>query len=211
MVFLPIVTSRRVAAAYPVKASPMHPLDPQAVVRAQAGDAAARERLLAALTPVLRGFFRARIGGRTEVDDLVQNALLRVHRGLDELQQPDRLKAFAMKAALYELQDHYRGRYSARETLYDPDMPPADEGTRPGDQVGLRYDLERALAALTPHARQIIELRELGYPYLEIAETLGTTEAAVKMQVKRAFERLRGLLDTAAAVAVACGAALLAR
>ncbi len=185
----------------------MHPLDPQAVVRAQSGDAAARERLLAALVPVLRGFFRARIGARPEVDDLVQNALLRVHRGLGELQQADRLKAFAMKAALYELQDHYRGRYAAREALYDPERPPADEGTLPGEQVGMRLDLDRALATLTPHARRIIELRELGYPYLEIAEALGTTEAAVKMQVKRAFERLRSALG---ATALALGPALAA-
>lgn len=172
----------------------MHPLDPQAVDRAKNGDAAARERLLAALTPILRSFFAARIGMRPDVDDLTQNALLRVHRGLEELERPDRLKAFAMKAALFELQDHYRGRYSAREALYDPDRPPADFAAPGGDQAGLGMDLDRALSTLTPHARRIIELRELGFAYVEIAETLGTTEAAVKMQVKRAFERLRSSL-----------------
>ncbi len=172
----------------------MHPLDPQAVERAKNGDSVARERLLAALTPVLRSFFAARIGMRPEVDDLTQNALLRVHRGLNELERPDRLKAFAMKAALYELQDHYRGRYSVREALYDPDRPPADVAAPGADQAGLAMDLQRALAMLTPHARRIIELRELGFAYVEIAETLGTTEAAVKMQVKRAFERLRSAL-----------------
>jgi RNA polymerase sigma-70 factor, ECF subfamily len=170
----------------------MHPLDPEAVARAQGGDEAARERLLAALTPVLRAFFTSRIGRGPDVDDLVQNALLRVHRGLDELQQTDRLKAFAMKAALFELQDFYRGRYSTREALYDPDLPPADPAST--DTAGLRLDLERALSELSDHARRILELRELGHPYAEIAEMLGTTEAAVKMQVKRAFERLRGAL-----------------
>jgi RNA polymerase sigma-70 factor (ECF subfamily) len=172
----------------------MHPLDPQAVDRAKNGDAAARERLLAALTPILRSFFAARIGMRPEIDDLTQNALLRVHRGLSELERSDRLKAFAMKAALFELQDHYRGRYAAREALYDPDRPPADIAAPGADQAGLGMDLQRALAMLTPHARRIIELRELGFAYVEIAETLGTTEAAVKMQVKRAFERLRSAL-----------------
>jgi RNA polymerase sigma-70 factor (ECF subfamily) len=170
----------------------MLPLDPEAVARAQRGDEAARERLLTVLEPILRAFFTSRIGRGPDVDDLVQNALIRVHRGLDDLQQADRLKAFAMKAALFELQDFYRGRYSARETLYDPDLPPADpEGV---EAAGLRLDLERAMTVLTDHAQRIIELRELGYPYAEIAEMLDTTEAAVKMQVKRAFERLRGAL-----------------
>jgi RNA polymerase sigma-70 factor (ECF subfamily) len=173
----------------------MHPLDPEAVDRARNGDSAARERLLAALTPILRSFFAARIGMRPDVDDLTQNALLRVHRGLNELERPDRLKAFAMKAALFELQDHYRGRYTAREALYDPDRPPADVAAPGADHAGLGMDLDRALASLTPHARRIIELRELGFAYVEIAESLGTTEAAVKMQVKRAFERLRSTLS----------------
>ena len=170
----------------------MHALDPQAVVRAQQGDEAERERLLAALEPILRSFFRSRIGAGPDADDLVQNTLIRVHRGLEALQNPARLKAFAMKAALFELQDFYRGRYSPRETLYDPDQPPSDP-TGVGS-AGLRLDLERAMATLTPHARRIVELRELGFPYAEIAETLETTEAAVKMQVKRAFERLRDAL-----------------
>jgi RNA polymerase sigma-70 factor (ECF subfamily) len=172
----------------------MNPLDPQVVDRARNGDAAARERLLAALTPILRSFFAARIGMRPEVDDLTQNALLRVHRGLDGLEQADRLKAFAMKAALFELQDHYRGRYSARESLYDPDRPPEDAMSPGADRSALAMDLDRALALLTPHARQIIEMRELGFAYVEIAESLGTTEAAVKMQVKRAFEKMRSAL-----------------
>lgn len=169
----------------------MPTFDARTVQQAQQGDEAARERLLAALEPILRGFFRKRLGRSGEVDDLIQNTLIRVHRGLDDLINPARLKAFAMKAALFELQDLYRGRYGLREHLYDPDLPLP--GTQPADS-GLRMDLDRALEVLTPHARRILELRELGYRYAEIAETLDTTEAAVKMQVKRAFEKLRGLL-----------------
>ena len=185
----------------------MNPFDPQTVARAQAGDAAARDRLLVAVTPPLRAFFRSRIGGAPEADDLVQNALIRVHRGLESLQRTDRFKAFAMKAALFELQDFYRGRYSSREALFDPDLPTPGQ-TGPAD-VALHIDLERALADLTEHARAILELRELGYPYAEIAETLDTTEAAVKMQVKRAFEKLREALAGAAVLAALIGSALL--
>ena len=170
----------------------MHPLSPESVVLARTGDAPARERLFAAIEPVLRSFFYGRIGRAPEVDDLTQNALLRVHRGLGALENPARLKAFALKAALYELQDHYRGRGQMREALFDPDLP--TPGRVAADDGADRIDLERALDALTDHARRILELRELGYPYTEIADTLGTTEAAVKMQVKRAFEKLRAVL-----------------
>ena len=170
----------------------MHPLSPEAVTQAQAGDHGARERLFAAVEPVLRSFFVARIGRSPDADDLVQNAMIRVHRGLDALENPARLKAFALKAALYELQDFYRGRGQMREALFDPDLP--TPGSVAADDGADRLDLERAMAVLTDHARAILEMRQLGYPYAEIAETLETTEAAVKMQVKRAFARLRDAL-----------------
>lgn len=133
-----------------------------------------------------------RLGAIPEIDDLVQNTLLRVHTGLTDLKDNGRLKAFAMKAALFELQDWYRGRYHGRERLFDPDRPPlAWMHDKAAEQ---RLDIEQALAALTPRARRILELRAYGYRYQEIARLLQTTEAAVKMQVKRAFEKMRQLL-----------------
>lgn len=151
-----------------------------------------REQLLINLQPILRAFFIKRIGYKPEVDDLIQNTLLRVHGGLEDLKDTRRLKAFAMKAALFELHDLYRGRYGTKESLYDPDYPPqhAEQDT----PAGTRVDAERALAALSPKARRILELREYGYRYQEIAEVVGSTEAAIKMQVKRAFERMREAL-----------------
>ncbi len=162
------------------------------VSQAQAGDERARATLLERLEPVLRAFFIKRIGVRPDVDDLIQNTLVRVHNGLVDLKDPERLKAFAMKAALFELQDLYRGRYSAKERLYDPFGPP--ESASPEETGGVRVDVERALSALSPRARRIIELREYGYRYEEIAQMIGSTEAAIKMQVKRAFAKMRNAL-----------------
>ncbi len=166
--------------------------DSKLVGKAQQGDDAARERIMKALEPLLRAFFIKRIGYKSEVDDLIQNTLIRVHKGLVDLKDQASLKAFAMKAALFELQDLYRGRYSAKESLYDPDHTPgANLNEVP---TTTHMDLERALSALSPKARRIVELRELGYRYEEIAKIVGSTEAAIKMQVKRAFEKMRDLL-----------------
>jgi RNA polymerase sigma-70 factor (ECF subfamily) len=166
------------------------------VAQAQTGDERARAQILSRLEPMLRAFFIKRIGLRPEVDDLVQNTLLRVHNGLAALKDPARLKAFTMKAGVFELQDYYRGRYSMKEHLYDPDYPPSHAAGVGAAAEGV--DLERALATLTPKARKVIELREYGYRYEEIAQMIGTTEAAIKMQVKRAFEKLRDVLGSVA-------------
>jgi RNA polymerase sigma-70 factor (ECF subfamily) len=165
---------------------------PEFIDRIQAGDSGAEERLLARLRPILHTYFIKRVGLKPEVEDLIQNTLLRVHRGFSDLQRSDRFMGFAMKAALYELHDLYRGRYGGRETLYDPADPP-NEATGTTNSAA-SIDVQRALGILSPRARQILELREYGYRYKEIADMIHTSEAAVKMQVKRAFERMRRLL-----------------
>jgi RNA polymerase sigma-70 factor (ECF subfamily) len=177
------------------------------VVRAQAGDDRAREQLLRSLKPVLRAFFVKRIGLKPTVDDLIQNTLLRVHNGLEALKDPNRLKGFAMKAALFELHDLYRGRYGPKEVLYDPEYP-LERAERDDVSAGIALDLERALSILTPRARRILELREYGYRYQEIAEMIGTSEAAIKMQVKRAFEKMRNVLTALVVGLVFLGAML---
>jgi len=163
------------------------------VVSAKNGDEAALSGLLKRLESPIRAFFISRIGRKPDVDDLVQNTLLRVHRGLPDLKDNARLKAFAMKGALYELQDFYRGRYTTKELLFDAHEPP--ETSYEGDHPENRLDVEQALSSLSDKARQIIELREYGYKYEEIAGMIGSTEAAIKMQVKRAFEKMRDALS----------------
>lgn len=165
---------------------------PEFIDRIQAGDREAEERLLARLRPILHTYFIKRVGLKPEVEDLIQNTLIRVHRGLSDLQRSDRFMGFAMKAALYELHDLYRGRYGGREVLYDPADPPLEAMGTVNSSASI--DVERALSVISPRARQILELREYGYRYKEIADMIHTSEAAVKMQVKRAFERMRRLL-----------------
>ena len=168
-----------------------HAFDSDLVDKAQRGNQEAREHLLKALEPILRAFFIKRVGMKSEVDDLVQNSLLRVHKGLADLKDLNSLRSFAMKAALFELQDLYRGRYSAKEALYDPDYSPEQAGE---SSSSIHIDLELAMSVLSPKARRIVELREYGYRYEEIANIVGSTEAAIKMQVKRAFEKMRDML-----------------
>jgi RNA polymerase sigma-70 factor, ECF subfamily len=161
------------------------------VERAQGGDREAESALLGSLEPVLRGFFIRRVGHHRELDDLVQNTLLRVFRGLNQIKDKERVRGFALKAALFELQDLYRGRYGSREATIADDL--AEPAVAP-ESSGVRIDIERALASLTPRARRIIELKSLGYRYGEIAGMVESTEAAVKMQVKRALQAMRSIL-----------------
>jgi RNA polymerase sigma-70 factor (ECF subfamily) len=90
-----------------------------------------------------------------------------------------------------------------KERLYDPDLPP-DRTTDP-DDGGDRIDVEKALDVLSPKAKRIMVLREYGYKYREIAQMIDTTEAAIKMQVKRAFDKMRDALGVLLAIGIALG------
>jgi RNA polymerase sigma-70 factor, ECF subfamily len=162
------------------------------VEKARNGDPHAIDAVLGGVRPVVAAFFAARIGRGPDAEDLTQNTLVRLNRGLSDLNDPSSLKAFTMRAAVFELQDYYRGRGRTREQLFDPhDAPHAAEAAA---AVGTEIDLDRALESITPHARRILELRAYGYRYEEIAEMVGSTNAAVKMQVKRALDHLREIV-----------------
>ena len=173
------------------------------VERAQQGDEQARSELLTALEPILRGYFIKRIGQEAAVDDLVQNTLLRIHEGLADLEKPGSLKAFAMKAAMFELQDYYRGRYDMKEQLYDPELE-RERSDAAGESLA-HVDVDRALDMLPDKTRRILELREYGFKYREIAQMVDLTEAAIKMRVKRAFEKLRDALAAICALLLPLG------
>jgi len=164
--------------------------DPELVSRAKKGDERSRNLLLERLSVVLERFFQRKIGNQALVDDLIQCTLLRVHTGLIALKHADKFKAFAMKAAMFELHDYYRGRHSMKERSYEPELLP-EKNYSITPSSGDAMDVEKALALLKPHTQRILELREHGYKYKEIAEILDTSETAVKMQVKRAFEKMK--------------------
>lgn len=173
------------------------------VEAARTGDERAVDAVLTYVQPILRAFFISRTGQGAHVDDLVQNTLLRLHRGLKDLQEAASLKSFTMKAAVFELQDYYRGRYSIKEQLFEPGSMPEGEADEPSQAVEL--DVDRLLSQLTPKARRILELRAYGFRYEEIARMIDSTEAAVKMQVKRALDKLKAFFLILLAFGVSLG------
>jgi RNA polymerase sigma-70 factor (ECF subfamily) len=75
------------------------------------------------------------------------------------------------------------------------DAPPI-EPRAPGSHPSLKMALERALAELTQHQRDVFLLYEVeGFRHAEIAETLEITEAASKNTLFQAKKNLRAMLE----------------
>jgi RNA polymerase sigma-70 factor (ECF subfamily) len=158
---------------------------------------------------VLRGQIRARIGRLVadpdEAEDLTQETLLRVLRGLPLFRGESSLKTWALRIAGNVVTDSRR-RAACRPAAKAG--PPAE-----GDLDDLEQELERrpedelernlsadclrsVLATLSESYRQVFELHDLaGLDSAEIAELLDLPVSTVKMRLHRARRRLQSACE----------------
>lgn len=162
---------------------------------AQAGDAAAYERLLRAILPLLRAIARRRIQDVAEAEDAVQDALLTIHqlRHSFDPRRPLRpwIGAIAERRAVDRLRRH--GRRGGRESpLDDYRETLAAPAANAGEQRVAAAELRAAVAEL-PHAQRtalvLAKLEDL--PLAEASARSGMSVGALKVATHRAVKALR--------------------
>lgn len=162
------------------------------MVASQAGDAGAHRRLLAALAPRLRAYFRRRLpSGVADVEDLVQETLISIHRRRDSYRPDLPLLAWVHGIARYRLIDHYR-RIGRRREAPLAASDHAEEGF--GEAVESRIDADRILATLPVRDEVLVRLTRIeGRSMAEAAASQGLSEGAAKVAIHRALRRLESL------------------
>jgi RNA polymerase sigma-70 factor (ECF subfamily) len=171
----------------------------------QAGDVAARERLVARYLPVLRRWGRGRLPaaarGLSDTDDLVQLTLVRAldHVNDFELRREGAFLAYLRRILLNAARDELRRavRRPAGEALSEelPDAAPSALEQTIGRDLLERY--EAALVSLPEDHQEAVILRvEFGFTYPEIAAALGKPSSnAARMTVARALVRVAEALE----------------
>ena len=179
------------------------PNDPESsidlLLKAQAGNAQALDRLLARYLPRLLRWATGRmpVGIRSMNDtcDIVQEAVIKAlpHLPALEIKSEGALQAYLRTAIDHRITDQYRRHQRHPHDEIPPDTPAED--TTPldaaiGAEAVASYD--RGLAALSPEDRQLIVLSvELDLSYAEIAQQTGKPSVdAARMAVTRALKRL---------------------
>ena len=155
---------------------------------------------LAALMSSLRSFFARRVARPDDVEDLVQECLLRVHGRIGELRDQERLAAWVQRIARNLLVDHARRR-GAEPGTGSQDLPLAELSHEASSAEG---EAEREVAAWLPDFvaglpeayRQAVHLAEIeGLAHREIAQRLSLSISGVKSRVQRGRRRLRERLQ----------------
>lgn len=192
----------RHASNRPLFGKPLIPLDSTVTLigRIRAGDAHAREQLLARYLPVLRGWARGRLPrhsrGFADTDDVVQLTLVRAVGRLDQIriEREGDFLAYLRAGVLNAIREEIR-RAANRREAHEPgtDVPSPERSLLErviGRETVERY--ERALLQLDDAPRTAVILRiEFGMSFAEIAEATAAISAeATRKSVARALLKL---------------------
>lgn len=173
----------------------------QLMVRYQQADPAAVEELVSRLSPSLCRFFAGSGMDRADVEDLLQDCWIRIHRSRRTYRPSEPLLPWIFAIARHSKLDAYRRRrrLDAREVLVPdvPEIPPpaaAPPRSEPDDG-----GIDRMLQSLPREQREVVlMLKVSGMSLIEVARATASTPGAVKQKAHRAYKKLRELFKDGA-------------
>lgn len=167
---------------------------------AQAGDAEAYRALLEAIQPRIRGQVRGRIRDDAAAEDVVQNALLSIHRGRHTYRAERPFLPWMRAIVRNTIVDHFRERTRKgdREVeLFVEEVADLREDSAEGDRR-LAPELASALAGLPPAQREAVTLIQVeGLSVAEAALRAGVSTGALKVRAHRGYRALAKALEGA--------------
>ena len=144
----------------------------------------------------LKGFLRRQLKSEQDVEDLSQEAFLRLH-GSQPQEAIERPRSFLFRIARNLLIDHFRRSRSARLTLEDPDLVESLADTAPPPERVLQSQAwlqryESGLEGLTPRCRAVFtKCRLEGLSHQQIAAEFGISRKMVEKYMAQALVHLR--------------------
>jgi RNA polymerase sigma-70 factor, ECF subfamily len=166
------------------------PIDPR-IAKAAAGDRKAAHALLAEVLPRMRNLIRYLIRGDREVDDIAQQALIAVMKGLPSYRGEGRFESWVDRVTVRETFAELRRNRKERDSravLFDVDAIPSEERAT---FLERREAVER-LETLPDDQRTAIVLHHVvGMSVPEVAEATGVSFDTAKSRIRLAMGKLR--------------------
>jgi RNA polymerase sigma-70 factor (ECF subfamily) len=158
-----------------------------------------RDELLDELRPTSFAIAYRMLGSVSEAEDVVQEALLRVHQTLETGEQIASPRAFVAtvttRLAINELRsararrEHYVGEWLPEPIVTDASSNPSQQAET-ADSISLAMLV--LLESLSPEQRAVLLLHDVfGYGYAEITDIVGTTEDNARQLASRARRHVK--------------------
>lgn len=152
----------------------------------------------------LRAFIARRVANEAEVEDILQEVFLRVHRRLDRLNDPQQVVPWLYRIARNAVIDYYRapGRRRERPAGLAGDLEQNAPASFSADNESDRHRTDLAdclrpmLERLPEDSRAAVTMVEFeGLTQRAAAERLGLSVSGMKSRVQRGRRQLKQLLD----------------
>jgi RNA polymerase sigma factor (sigma-70 family) len=184
-----------------MRTPPGHDEELAVVVAARHGDGGALAALAAGYLPLVYNIVGRAMNGHPDVDDVVQETMLRAVRGIGELRDPAAFRAWLVAIAMRQVRDSYRDRLARPPAAESPAVesaaPVPDFADQAVERLGLSGQRLRAAEAarwLDDDDRPVLSLwwQEAAgrITRAELAAGLGLTSAHAAVRVARMKERL---------------------
>lgn len=169
----------------------------QLMIRYQQADPEAVEELVTRLSPALYRFLAGPYLDCSDVEDLLQECWIRIHRSRQTYRPSEPLLPWIFAIARHARLDGYRRRTRrrTREVLV-ADVPETPSSSLPLPQKSLpSASIEKSVNALPPAQREVIMMLKVsGMSLAEVARATASTTGAVKQKAHRAYRKLREML-----------------
>lgn len=157
---------------------------------ARAGDQAAQDALVGAYLPLVYNIVGRALNGSVDVDDVVQESMLRALGSLDTLRAPESFRPWLVAIVMNQVRAHWQGRTPAGGPVEDA-WDVADPGADFVDLTivrlhlsGQRQETARATRWLEPADRALLSLW-----WLETAGELTRAEVAAALELTPSTRR----------------------
>ncbi|WP_459181456.1 RNA polymerase sigma factor [Streptomyces sp.] len=177
------------------------------VAAAQAGDQRALDELIARYLPLVYNIVGRALDGHLDVDDVVQETMLRAVNGLDGLRDPDSFRSWLVAIAMRQVRDRSRAQHRSPVAMPDEERDRADPGADFVDLTILRLHLEGQRQEVAEATRWLDEddRQLLSLWWLEIAGELTRRELATALELTSQHaavrvQRLKAQLEAARSV-----------
>lgn len=171
-------------------------VDEAVLRRARQGDARAHETLYRSFAPAVYTLALRLVKAPAPAEDMLQETFIEVMRSLPGYRGDASLATWIRRIAVSKCLMHLRSAWHNRAAGFGDGEDPVDGGPAVAESVGMRMDLEAALASLPSESRVVVWLHDVeGYTHREIAMLMQRTESYSKSQLSRAHRKLRGMLQ----------------
>ena len=161
----------------------------QLMQAAQNGSEASYGELLTDVAEALRIYFKKRIHNETEIEDLVQEVLLGLHKARHTFDPKQPFAAWMYSIARYKMIDYFRKHKKQADWIPLEDLGDDHFASEMTNSEQAEQVLKEALQQLPEKQRlAFISLKLDGHSIKETAEKYNVTESAIKVSAHRAYK-----------------------